>query len=178
MTQIPPTLQIETDIDYNTWGDQFEFIAYNYKGDLQYYNTTSLRQLSSGILPVVVYPSIGPFDQADKWPNCSFCLHGNGSQPTDIDPNQPYNGGATPGGWNSLSTIINQGLANYDYRGNGKGSLLPQSQYLQQSIINHPGKTVSLFCGLYHEQSPEKYLTKIPVSNDLTFYILNIQNGN
>ena len=177
---IPPTLQIQTDIDYNEWGDEFEFITYNYKGDVQYYNTEALRELTSGILPVVVYPSIAPYDTDNQWTNCSLCLTGNGSVPPDIDPNKPYNGNNTPQGWFSLSEAVNKGLAHYDYQGHGKGSVLPQSQYIQDSIESHPHKTVSLFCALYHSQEPEDYLVKIPVGDqsELNFYVLNIQNGN
>ena len=174
---IPPTIQIETDIDYNIWGNAFEFLTYNYKGDAQYYNTQALRELTSGILPVVVYPSNPPFDTVNSWTNCSICLNGKGSQPSDIDPNKPYNGGNTPEGWISLSQVINQGLDKFNYESHGDGSLLPQSNYLQQSITNHPGKTVSLFCGLYHNRVPDTYLTKINVNNDLSFYVLNVQNG-
>ena len=59
---IPPTIQIETDIDLNLW-NSFEFLTFNYKGDAQYYTNYQLRQLTSGILPVVVFPSVAPFDQ-------------------------------------------------------------------------------------------------------------------
>ena len=176
-SSIPPTIQTETDIDYNIWGDQFEFITYNYKGDVQYYNTESLRQLTSGILPVIAYPSLSQFDTQNSWTNCSICLSGNGTLPTDINPNQPYNDGKTPSGWISLSDPINIRLKEFNYNSHGEGCLLPHSLYIQESVSHHIGKTVSLFCGLYHQKEPSDYIVKIPVHNNITFYLLNIQNG-
>ena len=174
----PPTIQIETDLDYNSGEfSRFEFITFNYKGDAQYYNTESLRNLTSGILPVVVYPSISPFSQANVWPSVCFCNKGTGNQPQDIDPTKPYNANKVPQGWISLSNIINNELAKFDYNHYGPGSLLPQSNYILDSMKHHGRKTVSLFCALYHSEVPSSYKLKLEVSDNLTFYVLDVQNG-
>ena len=172
---IPPTIQTETDIDYNSWS-QFEFLTFNYKGDAQYYSTEDLRGLTSGILPVIVYPSISPYNEKNEWTPFFVTEKGTGQIPS-INPTKPYNGGECPEDWINLSSIVNKGLADYDYHTHGKGSLLPQSEYIKNSIKNHQGKTISLFCALYNNEKPDRYLTKIDISNNLTFYVLNIQNG-
>ncbi len=174
----PPTIQIETDLDYNSEQFcQFEFITFNYKGDAQYYNTESLRQLTSGILPVVVYPSVNPYQTSNSWPLFCFTNKGTGLEPTDIDPNKPYNNEEAPEGWSSLSALLNSQLEKYNYNNFGIGSLLPQSDYIRSSMKHHGRKTVSLFCALYHNQIPENYKFKFVVNSDLTFYLLNVQNG-
>lgn len=176
---IPPTIQMETDLDYNSDAyNKFEFISFNYKGDVQYYNTEALRQLTSGILPVVVYPSISPYASKNSWPLFCYTTNGNGQKPSDLNPNIPYNGSQAPEGWTNISNLVNSTLANYNYENYGKGSLLPQSEYLQNSIIHHPSKTVSLFCAIYDKQTPNQYLVKVDLGQGLTFYVLEIQNGN
>jgi hypothetical protein len=172
---IPPTIQTQTDIDYNSWS-QFEFLTFNYKGDAQYYSTEDLRGLTSGILPVVVYPSISPYDKKNQWTPFFITEKGTGQMP-DIDPTKPYNGGECPKNWIDFSSIINNSLENFDYHKHGNGSLLPQSKYIQNSIKNQPGKTVSLFCALYNSEKPDRYITEIVISNNLKFYVLNVQNG-
>ncbi len=178
LNNIPPTIQIQTDLDYNSpTFSEFEFITFNYKGDAQYYNTENLRGLSSGILPVIVYPSISPLDKKNNWPLFCFTSQGNGNIPSDINPNLPYNDGKCPSGWDNFSAQVNQVLATFNYQGYGEGSLLPQSSYLQNSISHHPGKTVSLFCALYHTEKPDNYLLKLDLNQDLSFYVLDVQNG-
>lgn len=172
---IPPTIQIETDIDYNDW-DAFEFLTFNYKGDVQYYSNEDLRNLTSGILPVVVYPSIDPYDTEDKWTPFFFTKKGTGEMPP-IDPTKPYNDNICPEGWVDFSKLVNEALEEFDYKNHGKGSLLPQSDYIKKSIENHPEKTVSLFCALYTNEKPSNYILETNISDDLSFYVLNIQNG-
>ena len=172
---IPPTIQIQTDIDLNV-NYNFEFITFNYKGDVQYYTNEDLRQLTSGILPVVVYPSISPFDTQDVWTPFFYTYNGNGSMP-NINPNKPFNDNICPENWENLSEIINNSLKEFYYK-TEKGGLLPQSKYIQNSIDEHPSKTVSLFCGLYSNSTVDNYIFKTKVNSNLTFYILDIQNGN
>ena len=177
-TDPPPTIQIQTDIDYNSdQFNKFEFITFNYKGDVQYYNTDSLRSLTSGILPVIVYPSIPPYSSTNQWPLFCFTPNGTGTQPSDLNPNKPYNGNKIPEGWTSFSHLINSGLSTFNYNKYGLGCLLPQSNYLQNSIKHHENKTVSLFCAFYHTQIPSSYKLKLPITDDLTFYLLDVQNG-
>lgn len=172
---IPPTIQIETDIDLNVW-DSFEFLTFNYKGDAQYYTNYDLRQLTSGILPVVVYPSISPFDQNNVWTPFFFTKNGTGEMPA-INPNLPFNNYVCPDNWVDFSKIVNDNLKTFNYQ-NEVGGLLPQSNYIKNSVGEHPGKTVSLFCALYQNQKPDEYICKIEINSELTFYVLNIQNGN
>ena len=178
-TNIPPTIQIQTDLDYNSeLFNNFEFITFNYKGDVQYYNTASLKLLTSGILPLVVYPSVSPLDQHNKWPLFCLTTNGIGTIPRDINPNLPDNGSRCPNNWIDLSDIINNTLSKYNYLDYGDGSMLPHSDYMTSSVIHHPRKTVSLSCALYHQMSPVEYILKIDVDDNLSFYIIEIQNGN
>ena len=173
---IPPTIQTQTDFDYySSPFCNFEVITFNYKGDCQYYNTDDLKELTSGILPVVVYPSISPYDKNNSWPSFMFTLNGTGEKP-DIDPNKPFNDGEVPDGWMSMSDLINDILQNYNYKHYGSGTLLPQSEYMKDSI-KATSKTVSLFCSLYHAFIPKEYLVKIHINDDLDFYIIDVQNG-
>ena len=178
-TSIPPTIQIQTDLNYYSHlFSNFEFITFNYKGDVQYYNTNSLKLLTSGILPVVVYPSVSPLDQQNKWPLFCLTTNGVGTLSMDINPNIPDNGGKCPNDWIDLSSIINNTLSKYNYEDYGDGSLLPRSDYITSSVIHHPRKTVSLFCALYHKIRPIEYILKIDVTDELSFYIIAIENGN
>jgi hypothetical protein len=172
---IPPTIQTQTNIDFNL-NPGFEFLTFNYKGDGQYYSNYDLRQLTSGILPVVVYPSISPYDTENIWTPFFITMQGNGTMPS-IDPNKPYNDNVCPKGWTDLSEIINNGLTNFVYQ-NEKGGLLPQSNYIKTSIQDHPSKTVSLFCALYSQETVDDYIFKIGINDNLTFYVLDVQNGN
>jgi hypothetical protein len=172
---LPPTIQTETNIDLNL-NPGCEFITFNYKGDGKYYSNQDLRQLTSGILPVVVYPSISPFNTEDIWTPFFITMQGKGTMPS-INPNKPYNDNICPKGWTNLSKIVNEALKNFIYK-NEKGGLLPQSNYIKQSIKAHPSKTVSLFCGLYTNSTVNDYIFKINIDSQLTFYVLDIQNGN
>ena len=169
---IPSTLQIETDVDLNL--NPMEFIAYNYKGDCQYYSTSDLQALSSGILPIVVYPSVAPEDTSNLWPNFSYTFSGTEEKPNDIDPTKPWNGGNTPEGWTSFSGKVNDHLKLFTKNGK-KGALLPQSNYMKELRANNPSSTVSLYCGFYDQKVPEHYVTKCSISDSYTFYVLTVQ---
>lgn len=163
---VPPTIQIETDIDYNVW-DNFEFVTFNYKGDMQYYNNYALRQLTSGILPIVVYPSISPYNEQNKWTPFYFNQNGNGTPP-DINPNKPYNDGTVPKGWFNFSGEVNTYLENFVYN-DEKGGLMPLSDFIKSK------NSLSLFCALYNSQQPTEFICKTSITDDLTFYVLDIQ---
>ena len=165
---VPPTIQIQTDIDLNI--EPLEFLAFNYKGDAQYYDTSALTRLTSGILPVVVFPSISPQNDKNEWPPFFFTLHGSESAPS-TDPTRPYNDGRTPKGWEPLFQYVNRGLSLVTFLGE-KGGLLPLSNFMRSSSQE---KTVSLFCGLYRNERPPKFIACFPVGESLTFYVITVQ---